>query len=418
MNPNTPNVDFQFSDSFFDLYDRMIGQNDLPAVLCEVAGVVCDYFQAERASVFLINKETSELESAAVIGNVQRKIQVPIRESSLSGYCALSGEPFVVPDAYGDLSAVNANLRFDDSWDKINNFKTRDVMCAPALFKGDVLGVVQVLNSKNKPFSNANLPALNNVSRLIGYALYHARLYYDIATLKQLEKEKAGFMRIMVHELKSPVAAARMLADVLEQCDSENPQMKSMAGRIGIRLDEMTGLIQDILELARVKSGDPLGEISVFDIVQAVSDSGESYREQADAKGLNYSVELPTEPLSIRMDSKGFNLITSNLFSNAVKYTAEGDVAIDLKKGNNQAVLSVKDSGIGIPAAELPRLFKEFFRASNAKRAKLPGTGVGLAGVKSIVERFGGCMEIQTIENQGSTFIVKLPLSNPYSEVE
>ena len=114
--------------------------------------------------------------------------------------------------------------------------------------------------------------------------------------------------------------------------------------------------------------------------------------------------------LPVRMDGKGFSLILSNLVSNAVKYTHAGRVSVVLRPTGDWAVLTVSDTGMGIPEAEIPSLFREFFRASNAKRQRIQGSGVGLAGVKQIVERFGGQMEFESRENEGSTFVVRLPL--------
>lgn len=409
------NRDLWVDEGIFNLYDSMISgaQIKIPEVLQHVAEVLCQNLNAERATIYLVDKSTNELESAAFIGNVSRIIRIPISNSSLAGFCALSGRAFVVPDAYGDLSSIDLRINFDRTWDKINKFRTRDVVCAPTVFKEEVIGVVEVINSKGKPFSNEELPPLRSISRLVGYALYHARLLDDLATLKRLEQEKATFIRIMVHELKSPVNAAKMITDLLATSPPEDTEKSAhLVGRVGARMDQLLGLIRDLLELARVKSGDPLGEISVLDLVVETEKGCESYIKQAEEKGLSVSIECPEEPLPVRFDSQGYQLILSNLVSNAIKYTAEGIVKVSLKQQEPWAVLAVTDSGIGIPEADIPKLFKEFFRASNAKRSKIQGTGVGLAGVKHIVERFGGEMELQSRENEGSTFIVRLPLYN------
>jgi len=394
----------------FELYDRMLGDVEIPAVLREVADVVCQDLGAQRASIYLIDRETRELESVAVVGNVERTIRVPIRADSLAGYCALSGRCFVAPDAYGDLSDIYPGLRFDTRWDRINDFRTRDVMCAPAVFKDRLVGVVQVINSKGNRFCEGDIPALRDISRLIGYSLYHARLYDDLATMKRLEAQKAEFMRIMVHELKSPVAAGRMLSDALKiRCPAE-PVVGEMTAKISGRMDQMIELITDILDFARTKSGEPFGEISVFDLAVETSSSCESYRNQAEQKGLTLAVALPDGPVPVRFDLQGYHLVVSNLVSNAIKYTPAGSVAVTLARDGDRAVLAVRDSGIGVPEADVPRLFREFFRASNAKRSRINGNGVGLAGVKHIVERFGGEMALQTRENEGSEFTVLLPV--------
>ncbi|UCG32847.1 MAG: GAF domain-containing sensor histidine kinase [Phycisphaerales bacterium] len=398
------------SQHIFDLYDGMLGDVRIPRVLQDVAEVTCRRLNSERASIFLIDHETQELESVGVIGNVARTIRVPIRKSSLAGYCATTGRAFVVPDAYGDLTAIDPELHFDASWDRINNFRTRDVMCAPARFKDQIMGVVEVMNRRGRPFQATDLSPLQTISRLVGYALYHARLYHDLMNLKRLEKEKAEFMRIMVHELKAPVGVAKMLADGIKHHEHVHPDITPIATRISNRLAQMLEMIKKLLELAKVKSGDPFGEVAVIDLVPETLAGCDPYREQAEQKGLDFVVSTPDRPVCIRFDSQGYHLVLSNLVSNAVKYTASGFVHVSLKTDEDWAVLEVSDSGMGIPEVDIPKLFREFFRASNAKSSKVQGSGVGLATAKRLVERFGGQFTLQSREGKGSTFIVRFPL--------
>ncbi|HHH76346.1 MAG TPA: GAF domain-containing protein, partial [Phycisphaerae bacterium] len=323
------------------------------------------------------------------------------------------GRSFVVDDVYGDLSAIDSELQFDSHWDKINKFRTRDIMCSPVCFKGKVTGVVQLVNSVTKAFSKNDVPALEDVARLIGYALYHARLHENLASMKQLDVEKAQFMRVMVHELKSPVSAAKMLADVLKAEPGLSDDVEHLSGRITERLDQLGGLIMDILELAQVKSGKPLGQVDVLDMAGATRTCCDGLAAQARSKGLELNVTIPKDEILTRIDSQGYQLIVSNLIGNAVKYTPSGSVTVDLRTEDQWAVLEVTDTGIGIPEGDIPKLFKEFFRAGNAKASKIPGSGVGLAGVKSIVDRFRGQIEFQTRQNEGTTFTVRLAVFQP-----
>ncbi len=393
----------------FDLYDRMIGEVHIPTVLGEVALVVSDTLNAERASVFLIDHETHELESVAVIGNVARAIRVPIDHNSLAGHCAATGKSFVVDDAYGDLSTIDDQLVFDRRWDELNGFHTRDVICAPAIFKGEVMGVVQAINRRGKAFQHSDLSSLESIARLIGYALYHAKLYDDIATFKKLEREKAQFMRLMAHELKSPLTTSKMLLDLLDGGKAlQHTEM--VATRLSVRLDEMLDMITDLLSLAKVKSGQAMGEVAVVDLCDVLRSACERCRQETELKGLELIMSMPDSPAHVRMDRQGIHLVISNLLSNAVKYTPKGSVQVSLTTTGQWAMLAVQDSGIGIPEADIPKLFGEFFRASNAKRQNLPGSGVGLAGAKQIVERFGGHIELTSQEDVGTTFTVHLPL--------
>lgn len=401
--------DWFVHERFFDLYDRMLGEVSLSDVLDHLSRVVSDVMHAEGTTVYIVREETRVLEACTLVYNVRKKITTSINASSLAGYCALSGDAFVIPDAYGDLSHVSPNLHFNKSWDKTHKFRTRDVMCAPAMFKGTIVGVVQVLNSIGEPFTEADLQAVKSTARLVGYALYHARLYDDLATMKRLQQEKAKFMSIMVHELKSPLAAAKMITDTILMKYVPSDAIEKTVEKIAGRLDGMLELIKDTLTLSRVQAGNVLGDICVVDIRETVEENVEMYKEQAEIKGLLLEVDLPDIPVNVRIDKQGLKLIVSNLISNAVKYTEKGSVKVRVGEEDGQVVFSVEDTGMGVPQKDIPNLFRGFFRASNARKSSVEGTGVGLAGVKSMIERFDGNLRLDTAEGKGSVFEVYLP---------
>ena len=413
-------IDFQRLDTdfhrlvvhgqLFELYDQMLGEVDVVQVLHHTTQVVRQVLEAERATTYLVRPDTQELVSVATIGNVSRTIRVPIREDSLAGYCALTSRAFVIPDAYGDLSSIDPKLRFDRSWDEMNQYRTRDVMCAPAAFKGELMGVVQVINCRLRPFRETDLLPLQSVSHFVAYALYHAKLHDELATLKFLEREKAEFMRILVHELRAPVGTSKSLAAALRYVNQEDPKLDSVLGRIEARMDELLTLVDDILRLSQIKEGRPLGDIDVYDLVIKTGADCEAYLDEATANGLSLSLDLPASPVLVRIDLQAYHLILSNLLSNAVKYTPAGSVDVRLQVQAPWAMLEVQDTGMGIPEAQISQIFAEFFRASNARRSQIPGTGVGLAGVKELVERFDGELELASEEDRGSAFTVRLPL--------
>ena len=396
----------------FELYEQMFSEVGTVNVLQKTSEFISEVLNAERATIYIVIKETQELKSVAFIGNVSQSIIIPINNESLAGYCALTKKPFVVADAYGDLTYFDSNLKFNKSWDVLNNFRTHDVICIPAIIKGEVIGVVQVINSKGDKFHESDILPLENISQFIAYALYQARLYDELATFKGLEKEKAEFMRVLVHELRSPAASAKMLVSSLLYTLEESPKITPALNSIGIKMDQLLLLVEDILHMSRIKSGIPLGEISVFDLVIETKNTFENFVEEAEAKGLRMKIELPDYPVRVRIDIHGYRLILTNLISNAVKYTLAGSVNVSLLRNNEWAILKISDTGIGIPEKDIAKVFEEFFRASNARESDIMGTGVGLSGVKELVTRFGGMLELNTEENAGSEFIVRLPLKN------
>ena len=133
--------------------------------------------------------------------------------------------------------------------------------------------------------------------------------------------------------------------------------------------------------------------------------------EQAEESGISFEMDVPESPLTVAMRDRELYLVLSNLLSNAVKYTEQGGVTVALNEQEGTAAIRVTDTGIGIPETDIPSVFGEFYRASNARKSGIDGSGVGLASVKFIVERAGGSIDFESREGKGTTFTVKLPLT-------
>lgn len=228
--------------------------------------------------------------------------------------------------------------------------------------------------------------------------------------VQRWEEQKAEFMRAMVHELRSPAAASKSLVAALRYKNRENLDLAAILVRVEERMDQLLDLVEDILYLSKIKTGQPLGKVTICDLAAESRVNCKSYLDEAEAKGLTMTIDLPELPIYVRIDRQGYRLILSNLVSNAIKYTPAGSVQVALRQAEHCAVLEVRDTGIGIPKDDIPKLFEEFFRASNARRNQIVGTGVGLASVKTLVERLGGKLEVASEENMGSRFTVRLPL--------
>jgi signal transduction histidine kinase len=224
------------------------------------------------------------------------------------------------------------------------------------------------------------------------------------------QKTQGESMLMLVHELRSPVATSKSMLAALRFLDLEDAQRDRFLSRIESRMDQLLDLVNDILDLSQAQAGDPLEQCADLDLAAETRSVCEPYLDDARLKGLALSVDLPESPVQVYMAEQAYHLILSNLVSNAVKYTQAGAVRITLRQDGSWANLEVQDSGMGIPQSELPQLFTEFFRASNARRSQIPGTGLGLAGVKALVDRFEGALEVESEEHVGSRFTVRLPL--------
>ena len=232
----------------------------------------------------------------------------------------------------------------------------------------------------------------------------------ELEDLRRAQQVQAQSMMMLIHELRSPAAASKSMVATLRYLRPHDTELDQLLARIEGRMDQLLNLVNDILDLSQAKAGRSLGQAAVLDLVEETRTVCEPYLEDAAAKQLAMDVELPQSAVRVQMPERAYHLILSNLVSNAIKYTLSGSVRVTLRRQGIYAVLAVEDSGIGIPPDEIGHLFTEFFRASNARASRTPGTGLGLAAVKALVEDYNGELALKSQENQGSKFTVRLPL--------
>ncbi len=230
---------------------------------------------------------------------------------------------------------------------------------------------------------------------------------------ERLYEFKTAFTNKVAHELRAPVAGAiSLLRPLMRGLAGElNEQQRDILSRIETRLDILMELVNDLLTLATtqtVVAEEPLESISLQPVIKQVVDR---LAVEAANKRIRLSFNAPPREIIVQATEKGLDCLMSNLIGNAIKYTVDGgDVAVTITDQAGATKITVSDSGIGIPAEDLPHIWDEFFRAKNARRSGLQGTGLGLSIVKGIVDHFGGSIEVRSAEGKGSTFVVSLPL--------
>jgi two-component system phosphate regulon sensor histidine kinase PhoR len=234
----------------------------------------------------------------------------------------------------------------------------------------------------------------------------------DITQRRRLEVLRRDFVANASHELKTPVAALRALAETLESALPEDPETAhGFVVRIGREAERLDALVRDLLDLSRVERGALAAE--PVDLVGLVKEVAESYADRAEERRIRLRTEL-TPGSSARGDRAQLGLLLSNLVDNALRYTAaRGTVRIRLDPIDDKVMLQVADTGEGIPASELPRVFERFYRVDKARARRTGGTGLGLAIVRHVAESHGGTVTVESKAGKGSTFTVTLPVGGP-----
>jgi signal transduction histidine kinase len=186
-------------------------------------------------------------------------------------------------------------------------------------------------------------------------------------------------------------------------------EQRDLFGRISRRLNLLESLINDLLDLASGKAGRREDDVPVL-LNAAAGRAALLLQPRAEEKGVTLVHNASREELIIKGTDEGIDRILVNLIDNAVKYTPSGGSAtVALHRDGDEIVVTVSDTGIGIPENALPHLFQEFYRAPNAKASDIVGTGLGLAIVRDLVNRYCGRIEVQSTEGQGTTFTVTFP---------
>jgi PAS domain S-box-containing protein len=234
----------------------------------------------------------------------------------------------------------------------------------------------------------------------------------DVTHFKELDTMKSEFVATVSHDLRSPLTLMRGYATMLPMVGELNEQQQSYARKIISGVENMSQLVNNLLDLGRIEGGVglELGRVPVLDILERVTGS---LQQQAEQKKVTLKLELPKDmPHAVQADAALLYQAVYNLVENAIKYTPEeGCVTIAVQSDPEALILEVTDTGIGISAEDLPRLFEKFFRGSQREARAQHGSGLGLAIVHSIAERHGGRVWVESQPGKGSTFRLLIPLT-------
>jgi signal transduction histidine kinase len=238
------------------------------------------------------------------------------------------------------------------------------------------------------------------------------RLSREKAMLEELDQVKSGFMRKVAHELRAPVAAIRSFLTLILQGYTTPEKAKELQERAGERADELLTLIDDLLNLARLKDMQYVARTETVSFDAVLQDVLGLHTSEAEGKGLKLTVEAQPCP-PILADPAHVKQLWTNLISNAIKYTPKGgQIWVRLSSDGEQIVGEVADTGIGISKEDQTRLFEEFFRTEQAKAVAQHGTGLGLSIARQIVEQLGGHLTVESDVGQGARFTFRLPVGS------
>jgi two-component system sensor histidine kinase SenX3 len=233
--------------------------------------------------------------------------------------------------------------------------------------------------------------------------------FSDITEARRLELVRRDFVANVSHELKTPVGALNLLAEAVQEAADDPEAVTRFAGRMQTESARLTKLVQQIIELSRLQADDPLGDPEPVDVDAVITRSIDQSTIDAQSKGISV-VHDGQRGLSVLGNGDEVALALGNLVANAVAYSPERSRVVVAARAHDMVVdLTVTDQGIGIPAAEIDRIFERFYRIDPARHRSTGGTGLGLSIVKHVAASHGGEVRVWSVEGQGSTFTLSLP---------
>jgi signal transduction histidine kinase len=372
---------------------------ELEQVLLHLAEGTRQALRANATEVCLLDSEGACLQVAAVSGfpPALQQQSIPVECSQMDGE-ALSGAPVIIADTRDDPRATSVPEDYCS------------VICVPLLNTDEAIGTLRLYAAEPYFFSADDISLLVSLADLGAAAIVATRTAVE---LEALDADTNRFIHVATHELRSPVTAALSLVrGVLKGYAGELTERQiDVLERVGLRLDFLAKLVDDLLDLAAGRAAEVVEEGEPVLLNAAVSRVLLLLEPQAEEKGVEITLEPCPTRLVVWGTEEGLHRVFVNLVSNAIKYTPSGGtVAIAVQQVNEHAQVSVVDTGIGIPQESLPHLFDAFYRAPNAKKIDEVGSGLGLTIARDIVEHFGGGIEVESTVGEGTTFTVIFPI--------
>ncbi|WP_329791501.1 SpoIIE family protein phosphatase [Lentzea sp. DG1S-22] len=233
--------------------------------------------------------------------------------------------------------------------------------------------------------------------------------------LAELDRAKTTFFSNISHEFRTPLTLimgpVQELRDRLAQSDPRASRELEIVHRNGLRLGK---LVNTLLDFSRIEAGRMQANYEPVDLAAVTADLASVFRSAFEKAGLTFEVDCPTLPEPVHLDLDMWEKVVLNLLSNALKFTFEGSIRISVHTNGSEAVVTVADTGIGVPREEMPRLFERFHRIENVRSRSNEGSGIGLALVRELVALHGGTITADSAEGHGTTFTIRLPFGSAH----
>lgn len=292
---------------------------------------------------------------------------------------------------------------------------TAVVMPIGASGQDRAVGVLVAGVSPRRPLDDSYRGFFDLLATQISTTVSNARAYEEerrrAEALAELDRAKTAFFSNVSHEFRTPLTlmlgpVADMLADFDESVPAAQRERLEIAHRNGLRLQK---LVNTLLDFSRIEAGRVQASYEPTNLAKFTAELASNFRSACDRAGIDLVVDCPALGQPIYVDPDMWEKIVLNLISNAFKFTLSGRIEVRMRESDNDAELFVQDTGVGIPADELPKLFERFHRVELSRGRTQEGSGIGLALVRELVKLHSGSVRVESVVDRGSVFTVSLP---------
>ncbi|MGE5257139.1 MAG: ATP-binding protein [Hyphomicrobiales bacterium] len=391
--------------SIFSILETIGSVHDLRQVLETAVAEVAAVMQVKGVSVKLLSEDGKLLRYAAAFGLPEAMVRekvVEVERSPLNKR-VIEGQPFIT----GQVTAREM-FQFGET---LSEAQIQSVLFVPLHLEGRVIGILGAYCEKPERFGPEEVNFFRLAAGLVAVALENARAYETVTTMSH---ERTWFMMKAAHNLRAPLAGMLSILEVVRDgyLGPINEDQNEYLRRLDRRARTMLALVNELMALSRNRQRREADRAAATELTVLARRVQRTFQDKAAEKRISFQVSLPPGLPDVRGRLETVEQVLENLVSNAIKYTpAEGTVEVRFARANGTVRLEVSDTGIGIPAADRPKLFSEFFRADNAKAMDDVGTGLGLTIVKEIVDQLGGRIFVESEEGVGTIFVVHLPIA-------
>jgi signal transduction histidine kinase len=390
------------SPSLLERYQRLVDNTkdlattlDLEILLNQIMQAAADLSDSEAASILLYDENSKLLHFEAATNldePMMRGLTVPV-ESSIAGWIVTNRLPKIVNNTETDP-------RHFGKVGSITQVSTQSLLGVPLITKDKVIGVLEVINKRTGSFDEEDQDLMVALGAQAAVAIENSRLFQQSDLISEL-----------IHELRTPLASISTSAHLLLRPEVSEEQRRRMVEIIHdetFRLSEMTS---SFLDLARLESGRAQFQTETFNPKDLLEESAAVMLSRITGKGLRFSKDLEPRLPSIKADRNKIKQVLLNLLSNAIKYNrVNGSIKLNARSNDDELIIEVCDTGLGILPENLSHLFEKFYRAPGVEY-QVSGTGLGLAISKRIVDAHRGRIEVESHVGKGTTFTVTLPIN-------